>query len=173
MMLRGILALSALALVVWTTDARAGGCAGCGTVLASPQASEQAWAAPQGEYCGTPTVYCEESCGIGLPKLNLGGCLSGLGCKIKGIGSGIGCGLKDAGAGLHCKLQGMGCGLKNMGAGLKCKLDGLGAGLKCHKHTACAPTYAPTCVTASPQYASEQVPSGQFIAPAPQYPSGQ
>lgn len=158
-MLRGFLAMGAaalVALVALTDDARAGGCAGCGTVLASPQASEQAYAAPQGEYCA-PTVYCEEEKGCCLTEK-----LSGLGCKLKGAGHGLKCKMGEMGHGLKCKM-----------GGLKCKLGSLGH--KCHA----APVYETcgTCETMpSPQWASPQggyaAPQGPIVA-APQFPSGQ
>ena len=160
-MLRSFLAIGAsalLALAVFATDSRAGGCATCATP--SPQASEQVWAAPQAT-CVAPTVYCEEPKGCHL--------LDGLKCKMTGFGHG-----------LKCKMTGLGHGLCDMGAGLKCKLTsiklpsfhGCGGGCAAPVET-CG-----TCVTASPQYAAPQsYPAAQDYAPvaipAGQYPSGQ
>jgi hypothetical protein len=165
-MLRGILtmAAAALAMVALTSGARAGGCAGCGTVLASPQASEQVWAAPQADCAPAPTVYCEE------PK----GCC--LGDKLKGFGHGVGCklgGLKDGlcckADALKCKMSGLGCGIKDKFSGLGCGLKNKFAGLGCHKS---APVYE-TCAPVA--YPTEQAayPAPQASYPAAQYPSAQ
>jgi hypothetical protein len=169
-MLRGILtmAAAALAMVALSSGARAGGCAGCGTVLASPQASEQVWAAPQVACAPAPTVYCEE------PK----GCC--LGDKLKGFGHGLGCKLGGMKEGLCCKVDGLKCKMSGLGCGIKDKFSGLGCGLKdkfsCHKATpvyeTCAPVATYPCEqTAYPAPQGVVAPAPQYAAP--QYASGQ
>jgi hypothetical protein len=165
-MVRGFLAMGAatlLALVV-VTGARAGDCAGCGTVLASAQGSEQVLPAPQGE-CYAPVTYCEEKAGCDL----LG--------KMKGLGHGLGCKVKGLGHGVGCKLDSMACGVGDLCGGLKGKIGGLGHGLKCKLsslgskcHTAPAPCYAP-CVMPTEQCAAPS-PQG-IVTAAPQFPSAQ
>ncbi len=164
-MLRSFLAMGAaalVALVVLADDARAGGCATCATP--SPQASEQVWAAPQGD-CYAPTTYCEEPKGCHL--------LDGLKCKMSGFGHG-----------LKCKMDGIGHGLCGMGDSLKCKMTGLGHGLKCKLGSlghGCGTPVVETCGTCetlpSGQYAAPQsYPAAQDFAPAipaGQFPSGQ
>jgi hypothetical protein len=120
-------------------------------------------AAPQAEYCGT-VASCDTGCGLGH---KLGGHLSGLKCKL----SGMGCGFKNMCSGFGCKLNGH-------LSGLKCKLSGLGHGLKCGGGCAavetCGTCPTPQCDVPSGQYiGGGEIPSGQIVTPAAQYPTGQ
>jgi hypothetical protein len=116
-----------------------------------PIASEQAIPSAQWDGgCAPCGPVVETGCHGGGKKLfgGMGGCFSGLKCKLQG-----------AGHGLKCKVNDLGCGIRGGLHGMKGKFGGCFK----HKRVECAPVCEPACAPCGDVW-----PSGQGAYAAPQ-----